>query len=198
MPGRLAARFLKLLPRPSAPGYPWRVFGECHDSSSGFPRRSGPYRWMPVLLDRAGNLYGTTFVSQVYGGGTAFELTPAHRGRLWTETVLYRFPAYRGDAANPQAGFISDSTSNLYATSQNGGATSPAPSGSYRRQRLAARGRTPSCTRWLSVSTPGLGPGDQLGVWRGGLLYGTTPYGGTGNCLLTKTKGCGTVFEVRP
>lgn len=36
---------------------------------------------------------------------------------------FYRFPAYRGDAANSQAGFIADSAGNLYATSQNAGAT---------------------------------------------------------------------------
>ncbi len=51
-----------------------------------------------VVLDGAGNVYGTTYyggaagqgycVSSVYGCGTVFELTPGPNG-TWTESVLY-------------------------------------------------------------------------------------------------------------
>ena len=152
----------------------------------------------PLLLDRKGNLYGTTFVSQVYGGGTAFELTPA-RHKPWSETVLYRFPAYRGDAANPQAGFISDTAGNLYATSQNGGPAfkgdafkliPPATSG--------GAGTDAILYTFVSNKHGAIYPATNLVFGAAGLLYGTTPYGGTGNCLFIKTKGCGTVFQVSP
>jgi uncharacterized repeat protein (TIGR03803 family) len=150
----------------------------------------------PLLLDGKGNLYGTTFVNQVYGGGTAFELTPA-RHKPWTETVLYRFPAYRGDAANPQAGLISDAAGNLYATSENGGATymgdafkltPPATSGGAWTDAILYT--------FVSNKHGAIYPTSNLVFGAAGLLYGTTPYGGTGNCLFTKTKGCGTVFQV--
>jgi len=73
-----------------------------------------------LIMDKAGNLYGTTF----HGGGTSddgtvFVLT--HRG---TETVLYSFCAQTdcGDGALPQAGLIMDKAGNLYGTTVQGGA----------------------------------------------------------------------------
>src|SRR5208337_984956 len=51
-----------------------------------------------VILDSAGNLYGTTEAGGAYGWGVVFELTPV--GITWTETVLYSF-ANDGDGANP-------------------------------------------------------------------------------------------------
>jgi uncharacterized repeat protein (TIGR03803 family) len=41
------------------------------------------------ILDKAGNLYGTTRDGGANGGGVAFELAPGAAG--WTETVLYSF-----------------------------------------------------------------------------------------------------------
>jgi uncharacterized repeat protein (TIGR03803 family) len=58
-----------------------------------------------LVLDSAGNLYGTT----LYGGsvdlGTVFGLAPGNNGQ-WTETVLYEFTGTSGDRAYPQAGLI--------------------------------------------------------------------------------------------
>ena len=59
-----------------------------------------------VVLDRAGNLYGTTFQGGngycVYGPcGTAFELTSSASG--WTETILHSFQG-GSDGNNPVAG----------------------------------------------------------------------------------------------
>jgi uncharacterized repeat protein (TIGR03803 family) len=182
---------------PSAPGSAWK-YAVIHEFVGGSPG-DGALPLDPLLLDRAGNLYGTTFVSQVYGGGTAFELTPAHRGGSWTETVLYRFPAYRGDAANSQAGFISDGAGNLYATSQNGGATykgdafkliPPAtPGGTWTDAILHT---------FISAKHGAIYPATNLVFGAGGFLYGTTPYGGAGNCVFVKVTGCGTIFEVHP
>jgi len=81
-----------------------------------------------LVIDSAGNLYGTT----VYGGanktgcnghgcGTVFELSPPiSKGGSWTETILYSFTG-GDDGANPQAGVILDSAGNLYGTTENGG-----------------------------------------------------------------------------
>lgn len=75
-----------------------------------------------VVMDSAGNLYGTT----PYGGinhcqnscGIVFELTPSGSG--WTESVLYRFQG-QPDGQRPYAGLIIDSLGNLYGATYEGG-----------------------------------------------------------------------------
>jgi uncharacterized repeat protein (TIGR03803 family) len=80
-----------------------------------------------LIIDSAGNLYGTT----TGGGngdafltsGTAFHLTPHQTGTAWTETVLYRFCSQTScaDGAQPYAGLIMDGAGNLYGTTSRGG-----------------------------------------------------------------------------
>jgi uncharacterized repeat protein (TIGR03803 family) len=74
-----------------------------------------------LLLDKAGNLYGTTIqgggsVHCGGGCGTVFELTSAGQ-----ETVLYSFGASNNDGAFPQAGLIVDSAGNFYGTTNGAG-----------------------------------------------------------------------------
>lgn len=180
---------------PSVPGNPWN-YAVIHEFVGGVPG-DGALPRDPVLLDGAGNLYGTTFVSQGTGGGTAFELTPG-RHRSWTETVLYRFPAYRGDAVASSAGLISDDTGNLYATSQNGGPTYKGDVFKLIRPATSGGAWTDAILHTFSSALHGTYPSTNLVFGAGGLLYGTTPYGGNGDCLFTKIKGCGTVFQVNP
>src|ERR1700722_13448707 len=64
-----------------------------------------------LILDKAGNLYGTTYSG---GGGschcgTVFKLAPNG-----TETVLYAFTGTNGDGGYPAAGLILDKAGNLY------------------------------------------------------------------------------------
>ena len=49
-----------------------------------------------LILDAAGNLYGTTYCGGAYGRGTVFELTPNGDGS-WTESVLHSFNGSDGD-----------------------------------------------------------------------------------------------------
>jgi len=72
-----------------------------------------------LVLDAAGNLYGTTLGGGAYGGGTAFELTPASGG-AWTETVIHAFD-YFPDGYSPNGNLIFDSSGNLYGTTEYGG-----------------------------------------------------------------------------
>jgi uncharacterized repeat protein (TIGR03803 family) len=72
------------------------------------------------ILDKAGNLYGTTS----YGGstcncGTVFKLTPSSGGR-WKEKVLHRF-AGGSDGSVPESGLAVDAADNLYGTTLVGG-----------------------------------------------------------------------------
>ncbi len=71
-----------------------------------------------VIIDQAGNLYGTTAGGGAYGNGVVFRLTPLNGG--WTETVLYSFQG-PADGSFPDAGLIMDSAGNLYGTTLYGG-----------------------------------------------------------------------------
>jgi uncharacterized repeat protein (TIGR03803 family) len=71
-----------------------------------------------LLIDAAGNLYGTTQAGGTSNVGTVFELT-LKAGGGWTETVLHNFAG--GDGSNPCSGLIFDAAGNLYGTTQAGG-----------------------------------------------------------------------------
>ena len=76
-----------------------------------FPDRAyGPYGG--VILDGAGNLYGTTF-SDGNGYGSVFELTPSAGG--WVFTDLYDFTG-GSDGDHPYGSLVLDSSGNLYGT----------------------------------------------------------------------------------
>jgi uncharacterized repeat protein (TIGR03803 family) len=83
----------------------------------------GGYPQAGLILDAAGNLYGTTY----YGGSTAcpvgcgvvFKLAPNSDG-TWTESALHGFTGGAG-GANPYAGLIFDAAGNLYGTTTGGG-----------------------------------------------------------------------------
>jgi uncharacterized repeat protein (TIGR03803 family) len=73
-----------------------------------------------LVMDAAGNLYGTTFVAGQFGAGDVFELTP-QAGGGWKESVLYSFTG-GADGSNPYyADVIFDKSGNLYGTTVGGG-----------------------------------------------------------------------------
>ena len=83
---------------------------------------SGPEGAFPgagVVMDAAGNLYGTT----VFGGpdvaGTVFKLTPGAKNK-WTLTLLYTFTG-GADGGQIYSGVVFDSAGNLYGTAAGGG-----------------------------------------------------------------------------
>ena len=85
-------------------------------SFSGVPDGAYPDS---LVLDGAGNIYGTAFGGGQSGGGTAFELTRAGLG--WTESELYAFAGNinNADVTTP-IGMIFDSAGNLYGTGEYG------------------------------------------------------------------------------
>ena len=82
---------------------------------------SGSTGWGPgagVVMDKSGNLYGTT----IYGGsgcGVVYKLAFAPTGK-WTYTVLHTFTG--NDGCQPDANLILDDKGNLYGTTATGGA----------------------------------------------------------------------------
>ena len=85
---------------------------------------SGPDGHSPgagLVMDPAGNLYGTT----VFGGsdpgyaGTVFKLTPGAKNK-WTHTLLYSFTG-GADGGQIYSGVVLDNAGNLYGTAAGGG-----------------------------------------------------------------------------
>jgi uncharacterized repeat protein (TIGR03803 family) len=74
-----------------------------------------------VVMDKKGNLYGTTVSggSSLCGCGVMFRLSASSNGK-WKYTVLHTFTG--ADGAQPDANLILDSKGNLYGTTATGGA----------------------------------------------------------------------------
>ena len=69
-----------------------------------------------VILDKKGNIYGTTNSGGTSNNGAVFKLT-----KTGVETVLHSFTNSPGDGAYPYAGLVMDLTGNLYGTTAHGG-----------------------------------------------------------------------------
>ena len=87
-----------------------------------FDITDGYHPYAPLVLDSAGNLYGTTFSGGAYSSGVVFELMPQGDGS-WTEDRLHSF-GNGTDGAFPYAGLVFDSAGNLYGTTCQGGSYS--------------------------------------------------------------------------
>lgn len=74
--------------------------------------------WTGVVLDGAGNIYGTTYAGGSSQLGVAYELSRS--GSTWTESTIHTFVG-AGDGANPISAPILDGSGNVYGTTENGG-----------------------------------------------------------------------------
>jgi uncharacterized repeat protein (TIGR03803 family) len=80
----------------------------------------GQFLYGTPVLDKAGNLYGTTEQDGKYGCGTVFKLAP-HPGDAWKETILHQFTGGSDGCAPSFEALISDAAGNLYGTASEGG-----------------------------------------------------------------------------
>ena len=151
-------------------------------SFKGFQSSDGAAPFASLILDKQGNLYGTTYAGGAYGFGTIFKLTPSGQ-----ETVLYSFVGLP-DAGNPVGRLLMDSQGNLFGTTSYGGNFD---SGAL--FELSASGKE-SVLYSFTGGADGAYPFDGLVMDGSGNLFGTTELGGNfGNsCPL----GCGVVFKV--
>jgi uncharacterized repeat protein (TIGR03803 family) len=166
--------------------------------------------WGPspgLVLDRVGNLYGTTFrggsngcsVDENGGCGTVFQLSPNGSGG-WTETNLYSFQG-ENDGGNPAAGLIFDQSGNLYGTTQLGGGTGCSGAGCgtvFELSPIAGGAWTENVLYSFEGGGDGSYPEAGLIFDKNGNLYGTTSVGGGSGCASYGGSGCGTAFELSP
>jgi uncharacterized repeat protein (TIGR03803 family) len=152
-----------------------------------------------LVMDEAGNLYGTT----EFGGsggctsgdgcGIVFALTPpATQGGPWIESILYAFQG-NTDGAYPN-GVILDKFGNLYGTTYNGGDLSCADGsgcGTVFELSLVGGAWSETTLYTFQESPDGNLPESGLTIDASGNLYGATYWGGSGN-------GKGTVYELSP
>ena len=156
-----------------------------------FNPTDGYYPKAGLVLDAAGNLYGTTEQGGIYGGGTVFELTPTAGGG-WMVTVLLNFNYTNG--AYPVASLIFDAAGNLYGTTTGGGYDLGTV---FELTPQAGGGWTENVLHSFN-GTDGYNPYASLIFDAAGNLYGTTVYGGTGSNCGSGPPGCGSVFELTP
>jgi uncharacterized repeat protein (TIGR03803 family) len=107
----------KLTRPPIAPEGVWveTVLYSFQEDANGYDPGGG------VVLDQAGNLYGTTTYggSPLCGCGVVYELTPQPDG-TWQYTLLHTFVGF--DGAQPDANLTIGPDGNLYGTTITGGA----------------------------------------------------------------------------
>jgi uncharacterized repeat protein (TIGR03803 family) len=159
-----------------------------------------------LIIDRHGNLYGTTVgggTGGSGGGGTVYELIPSGSG--WSEKILYRFSPY-SNGANPQAGVLFGRGGSLYGTTTYGGNDAcPQGCGVVFKLTPAAKGRWTESVMHSFNGSDGCYSGAGLVADAAGNLFGSTDEGGSGGCSLRAThersqagcvNGCGTLFEL--
>jgi uncharacterized repeat protein (TIGR03803 family) len=171
----LAAIFaLVVVPTQSARAQTFTVLYDFTGGNDG----SNPYAGL--ILDPAGNLYGTTQYGGTYHEGTVFELDTTGQ-----ETVLQSFN--RGQGMIPRAGVIRDSAGNLYGAASEGGGKGCGGTGCGTVFKLTNRGKL-AVLHYFDVPPDGNNPWAGLVRDSAGNLYGTT--------VFDSTSGNGTVFKV--
>jgi uncharacterized repeat protein (TIGR03803 family) len=147
----------------------------------------GAYPYSTPAFDRAGNLFGTTYLGGANNNGVVFEMRA--RGGRWNERVIQNFSGTDGGA--PFSGVVVDAAGDLFGTTLDGG-TSCLSGGNCG----VAYKMTPNGTGWqysllhsFTGSHDGQNP-NAIILDKSGRVFGTTSVDGV--------DGLGTVFEITP
>ncbi len=133
----------------------------------------GAQPYSDLVIDKSGNLYGTTYGGGTYNLGTVFELSKVNG--VWTETLLHSFRG-NGDGVEPYAGLLMAGSGTFYGTTIYGGHYGNGTVFKLFQSRGAWK---------LKIIYSFTGGSDGYEPWgtlikdKSGALYGTTKFGGT-------------------
>ena len=156
----------------------------------------------PLVMDKAGNLWGETYEGGTGGGdfgyGMVFELSPSDG--TWTEKVIHSFDFTDGEW--PHGGVVYHS-GNLYGTTFYDGSGSCNGFGCgviYQLKYSSKNGWQETVLYHFAGNNDAAGPFARLVFDNSGNMYGATYYGGgsTACTYSTGNIGCGTVYELSP
>ena len=136
-----------------------------------------------LIMDKAGNLYGTTRLGGSANAGTVFELSPS--GSSWTESVLYTFTGGT-DGGSPQ-GALTLRNGALFGTTPEGGALGNGAV--YRLRKVNGKWEENVLYSFAGGSGDGAYPYGAVIFDKAGNLYGTAESGGPNQA--------GAVFELQ-
>ena len=149
-----------------------------------------------------GVLYGVTQTGGASNDGVVFAVTPDSEGG-WTESVVYTFTGGT-DGSGPVAP-LTVGLDKLYGTTNSGGDASactflyPSPGCGVVFEIVPSTGMETVLHAFTGAPSDGAGPEGSGVIFDKGVLYGTTYYGGTGQCSDNgSVVGCGTVYSVNP
>ena len=107
---------------PSSGGTVWheRLLHSFNGDTGNRYTADGASPYGGVLLDAAGNLYGTTAQGGLNNEGTVFKLAPPAAGSTsWTQTVLHNFRGFP-DGAGPFGALVLGTSGLLYGVTSSG------------------------------------------------------------------------------
>jgi len=178
------------------------VFELKHASSGGWSEKvlhsfvengvDGTYPYAGLIIDTAGNLYGTTAKGGTGtancgdGCGTVFKLTHL-TGSIWKETILHNFAEDTADGGFPVGSLSFDAAGNLYGTTTVGGTFND---GTVFELKPGTAGSWTEIVLHSFDEGDGDGPSGAVTLDASGNLY-STALGGSAN-------DGGNVFEIIP
>lgn len=141
-----------------------------------------------LLIDGAGNLYGTTQNGGTAGSGVLFKLTYSSSQAAWVETIIHQFVGGRSGSFPINVVLITDGAHNLYDTTQGGGVYGH---GTVFESSPTSKGWKTEILYSFNEEYTGDGQAPEAGLAmnKEGDLYGTTMFGGASNYY-------GTVFKL--
>ncbi len=145
-----------------------------------------------LVMDAAGNLYGTSESGGSHHAGIVFELVaPKTAGAAWAERTLYNFHAFRGDGVGPRADLLLRGGL-LYGITEAGGAANQGTVFSL----------APKAGFWTETilhsftGNEGQTPAGGLIMDSAGNLFGAAQ--GTNTSLCDTSIDCGAIYELSP
>ncbi|MGA2592985.1 MAG: choice-of-anchor tandem repeat GloVer-containing protein, partial [Bryobacteraceae bacterium] len=143
-----------------------------------------------LVIDGNGAIYGTLFGGANGGNGSVFALQPpAPPSATWTERVLHRFSG-SPDGAGPTSGVVIGPGGILYGTTSEGGKSNAGAVYSVQLPAAPGQNVTEAVLYSFTGGTDGGNPFGPVLLGPGGVLYGTTRFGGAADY------GC--VFQLSP